>query len=99
MLAFYSISKAAEAHLTKNLAVAWGPKGVRVNAILPGLIKTDFAKELWTDPDRLERVENKVPLRRIGEPDDIAGCAHFLASDAAAFMTGHQLVADGGDTI
>ena len=99
MLAFYSISKAAEAHLTKNLAVAWGPKGVRVNAILPGLIKTDFAKELWTDPDRLERVENKVPLRRIGEPDDIAGCAHFLASDAAAFMTGHLLVADGGDTI
>lgn len=99
MLSFYSISKAAEAHLTKNLALAWGPKNIRVNAILPGLIQTDFAKALWTDPDRLERVESKVPLRRIGQPDDIAGVAHFLASDAAAFMTGHLLVADGGDTI
>lgn len=98
-LSFYSISKAAEAHLAKNLALHWGPKGVRINAIAPGLIKTDFARALWEDPERLERIENKTPLRRIGEPEDIAGVAHFLASDASAYITGQLLVADGGETI
>lgn len=98
-LSFYSISKAAEAHLAKNLALHWGPKGIRINAIAPGLIKTDFAKALWEDPERLERIETKTPLRRIGVPDDIAGVAHFLACDASAYMTGQLVVADGGETI
>ncbi|MDF2234716.1 SDR family oxidoreductase [Albimonas sp. CAU 1670] len=98
-LSFYSISKASEAHLAKNLALHWGPKGIRVNAILPGLVKTDFAKALWEDPERLERIENKTPLRRIGQPDDIAGVAHFLAADASAYVTGQLIVADGGETI
>jgi NAD(P)-dependent dehydrogenase (short-subunit alcohol dehydrogenase family) len=98
-LSFYAISKAAEAALAKNLALHWGPKGIRVNAIAPGLIKTDFARALWEDPERLERIENKTPLRRIGEPDDIAGVAHFLAADASAYVTGQLIVADGGETI
>lgn len=98
-LSFYSISKAAEAHLARNLALHWGPKGIRINAIAPGLIKTDFAKALWEDPERLERIETKTPLRRIGVPDDIAGVAHFLACDASAYMTGQLVVADGGETI
>lgn len=98
-LSFYSISKAAEAHLAKNLALHWGPKKIRVNAIMPGLVKTDFAKALWEDPERLERIQSKTPLRRIGVPDDIAGVAHFLASDASAYITGQCIVADGGETI
>ncbi|HEX5515441.1 MAG TPA: SDR family oxidoreductase [Gammaproteobacteria bacterium] len=95
----YGISKAAEIGLTRNLAAEWGPKKIRVNAIAPGLVKTDFARALWEDPVRLERAENATPLRRIGEPEDIAGVALFLASNASAYVTGHVLVADGGETI
>lgn len=95
----YGISKAAEIGLTRNLAAEWGPKKIRVNAIAPGLVKTDFARALWEDPVRLERAENSTPLRRIGEPEDIAGVALFLASNASAYVTGHVLVADGGETI
>lgn len=95
----YGISKAAEAALARNLAVEWGPKGIRVNALAPGLVKTDFAKALWEDPKRLEIAENHTPLRRIGRPDDIAGTALFLASEASAFITGQTIVADGGETI
>ena len=95
----YSISKVAEHQIARNLAVEFGPQGVRVNAISPGLIKTDFAKTLWTNPDRLARVENLLPLRRIGIPDEIAGTAVFLASDAAAFLTGQVLNVDGGNAI
>ncbi|MGO1119258.1 SDR family NAD(P)-dependent oxidoreductase [Rhodovibrionaceae bacterium A322] len=95
----YGISKAAEAGLARNLAVEWGPKGIRANTIAPGLVKTAFAQALWEDPVRLERAENKTPLRRIGEPEDIAGIAVFLASKASAYMTGQTLVADGGETI
>lgn len=95
----YGISKAAEIGLTRNLAAEWGPKNIRVNAIAPGLVKTDFARALWEDPVRLERAENATPLRRIGEPNDIAGVALFLASEASAYVTGHVLVADGGETI
>lgn len=95
----YGISKAAEASLARNLAVEWGPKNIRVNALAPGLIKTDFARALWEDPVRLKRAENQTPLRRIGDPIDIAGTALFLASDAAAYMTGQTIVADGGETI
>ena len=95
----YGISKAADHMLVKNLAAEWGPKNVRVNAIAPGLVKTDFAKALWED-DKLRRArEEATPLRRIGEPRDIGGIAVFLASKAAAFMTGQCIVADGGVTI
>lgn len=99
VIGVYGISKAAEAGLARNLAVEWGPKGVRVNAIAPGLIRTDFAKALLDDPVRRERSEQATPLRRIGEPEDIAGVALFLASDASAFVTGQTIVADGGETI
>ena len=95
----YSISKVAGHQIARNLAVEFGPQGVRVNAIAPGLIKTDFAKTLWTNPDRLVRVENLLPLRRIGDPDEIAGTAVFLASDAANFLTGQVLNVDGGNAI
>ena len=99
VIGVYGISKAAEAGLARNLAVEWGPKGVRINAIAPGLIRTDFARALLEDPVRRERSEQATPLRRIGEPEDIAGVALFLASDAAAFVTGQTIVADGGETI
>jgi dehydrogenase/reductase SDR family member 4 len=95
----YGMSKAAGHHLVRNLAAEWGPKKVRVNAIAPGLIKTEFARALWEDEQRAaERVSN-TPLRRLGEPRDIGGVAVFLASDAAAFITGQCIVADGGVTI
>jgi NAD(P)-dependent dehydrogenase (short-subunit alcohol dehydrogenase family) len=95
----YGTSKAAEAGLCRALAVEWGPKNVRVNCILPGLIKTDFARALWEDEERRKRREELTPLRRLGEPKDIGGVAAFLASDAAAFITGQMIVADGGTTI
>jgi len=95
----YGMSKAADHMLVKNLAAEWGPKNVRVNAIAPGLIKTDFAKALWEDPTRRAEREAATPLRRLGEPRDIGGIAVFLASDAAAFITGQCIVADGGVTI
>ena len=95
----YGISKAAGHHLVRNLAAEWGPKNVRVNAIAPGLIKTEFARALWEDEKRrTERIE-ATPLRRLGEPRDIGGIAVFLASPAAAFVTGQCIVADGGVTI
>lgn len=95
----YGVSKAAEAALARNLAVEWGPKGVRVNSIAPGLIKTDFARALWEDPVRVKRAEDKTPLRRIGDPVDIAGLAVFLSTRASAYVTGQVIVADGGETI
>jgi len=95
----YGISKAADHHLVRNLAAEWGPKNVRVNAIAPGLVKTEFARALWEDDKRrAERIE-VTPLRRLGEPRDIGGIAVFLASPAAAFITGQCIVADGGVTI
>ncbi|HEV3008603.1 MAG TPA: SDR family oxidoreductase [Burkholderiales bacterium] len=95
----YGISKAAGHHLVRNLAAEWGPRSVRVNAIAPGLIKTEFARALWEDDKRrAERIE-ATPLRRLGEPRDIGGIAVFLASPAAAFVTGQCIVADGGVTI
>lgn len=95
----YGMSKAAGHHLVRNLAAEWGPKKVRVNAIAPGLIKTEFARALWEDPKRAEERVSNTPLRRLGEPRDIGGIAVFLASDAAAFITGQVIVADGGVTI
>jgi NAD(P)-dependent dehydrogenase (short-subunit alcohol dehydrogenase family) len=81
------------------LADEYGPHGVRVNCIAPGLIKTDFAKALWDDPETLKRSTSGACLKRIGEPEEIAGAAVFLASKAGAFTTGHTLVVDGGVTI
>ena len=95
----YGVSKAALIQLTRNLAVEWGPSGIRVNSIAPGLIKTEFARELWEDPERVEKIENRTPLRRIGTPEAIAGVALFLASDASAYVTGQVIVADGGELI
>ena len=99
MLGAYGISKAADFSLARSLAVEWGPKNIRVNCVAPGLIKTDFARALWDNPQLLAQTEAKTPLARIGEPDDIGGIAVFLASRAGAFVTGQTLVADGGITI
>ena len=95
----YCISKAADMQLARNLAVEFGPHNVRVNCIAPGLIKTDFARALWEDTQLLEARNAETPLRRIGEPDEIAGAAVFLASPASSFMTGQTIVIDGGVTI
>ena len=98
-LGVYGISKAAVAALARQLAAEWGPRNIRVNALTPGLIKTEFSRALWEDPERLKRAEERTPLRRLGEPNDIAGVALFLASPASAYVTGQALVADGGETI
>ena len=98
-LGAYCISKAADMQMARNLAHEFGPDNVRVNCIAPGLIRTDFARALWEDPDRMAVVANSVPLRRIGEPDEIAGAVAFLAGPAARFMTGQTIVLDGGATI
>src|ERR1700686_954234 len=94
----HGISKAADFALCRSLAGEWGPKGVRVNCIAPGLVKTDFARALWEDEERLKRRCATTPLRRIGEPDEIAGAVAYLSSDAASFMTGQTIVVDGGVT-
>ena len=94
----YNISKAADFQLARNLAAEFGPKQVRVNCIAPGLVRTDFAKALWENPDTLKAVTRTSPLRRIGEPHEIAGAAVFLAGPASTFMTGQTIVVDGGAT-
>ena len=95
----YNISKAADFQLARNLAAEFGPHGVRVNCIAPGLIRTDFARALWENPDTLKAVTRHTPMRRIGEPREIAGAAVFLASPASSFMTGQAVIVDGGSTI
>jgi len=95
----YNISKAADFQLARNLAAEFGPSGVRVNCIAPGLVRTDFARALWENPDTLKAVTRGTPMRRIGEPHEIAGAAVFLASPASTFMTGQTIVVDGGSTI
>ncbi len=95
----YNVSKAADFQLARNLAVELGPHNVRVNCIAPGLIQTDFAKALWENPDILKKSTASTPLGRIGQPDEIAGAAVFLASAAGAYVNGHSLVVDGGVTI
>ena len=92
----YNVSKAADMQLARNYAVDLGPDNIRVNTIAPGLIKTDFARALWEDPKRKAHVEGALPLRRLGDPDDIAGMAVFLASRAGAYTTGQTFVIDGG---
>ena len=95
----YNISKAADLQLARNLAVEWGKHNVRVNCIVPGLIRTDFARALWENPQTLKAATARTPLGRIGEADEIAGAAVYLASRAGSFMTGQMIVVDGGATI
>jgi NAD(P)-dependent dehydrogenase (short-subunit alcohol dehydrogenase family) len=95
-IAAYNISKAADLSLVKSLAAEWGKHNIRVNAIAPGLIKTDFAKALWDNPEIRSSAERRAALKRIGDPDDIGGVAVFLASKAGAFVTAQMIVADGG---
>lgn len=96
VLGTYNISKLADIALVRNLAAEWGPKGVRVNAICPGLIKTDFAKALWDNPEAAQRANEAIPLRRLGEAEDLKGLAVFLASDASSYITGQALTVCGG---
>ena len=96
VIGVYGISKAADMQLVRNVAVEWGPQNVRANCIAPGLVRTDFARALWEDPENYKRRTRSTPLRRIGEPDEIAGAAIFLASAAGSFITGQTIVIDGG---
>lgn len=98
-IGLYGISKAGLAQLARNLAVEWGPSGVRANAISPGLIRTPFASVLMNDNQFMERRLSLTPLRRVGEPEEVAGAAIFLASAASGFVTGQNLVVDGGTMI
>ncbi len=99
LLGVYAISKAADFQLARNLAVEYGPHNIRVNAIAPGLIKTDMARALWENEEILASATSTAPLKRIGMPDEIAGAAVLMASKAGAFMTGQGIVIDGGQTI
>jgi NAD(P)-dependent dehydrogenase (short-subunit alcohol dehydrogenase family) len=99
ILGAYCISKAADMQMARNLAVEFGPQGVRVNCIAPGLIRTDMARALWENPETLKISTASACLKRIGEPSEIAGAAVFLASRAGAFTTGQTIVCDGGATI
>jgi NAD(P)-dependent dehydrogenase (short-subunit alcohol dehydrogenase family) len=98
-LGAYAISKAADMQLARNLACEYGLHNVRVNCVAPGLVKTDFAKALWDDPDNLKASTSRSPLLRIGIPDEIAGVAVLMGSAAGNFMTGQTVVIDGGATI
>lgn len=95
----YNISKAADFQLVRNLAAEYGPDNVRVNAIAPGLIRTDFARALWENPETLKRATAGTPLKRIGEPEELAGIAVYLSSKAGSFSTGQAWIVDGGATI
>lgn len=99
LLGAYGLSKAADFQLARNLAVEWGPKNVRVNAIAPGVIKTDFAKALYEDPKMEAFVTKQYPIGRLGVVDDVSGVAVMLASRAGAFVSGQGIVVDGGTTI
>jgi NAD(P)-dependent dehydrogenase (short-subunit alcohol dehydrogenase family) len=98
-LGVYGLSKAADMALARNLCAEWGPKNIRANCIAPGLVRTDFARTLWEDPKVYEQVVKAYPLRRIGEPDEIAGAAVFLAGPSGSFMTGQTIVIDGGGVV
>lgn len=99
VLGAYAISKAADMQMARNLALEWGKQRIRVNCIAPGLVKTDFAKALWDNPATLEAALASSPLHAIGEPEDIAGAALLLGSEAGRFITGTTIVVDGGATV
>jgi NAD(P)-dependent dehydrogenase (short-subunit alcohol dehydrogenase family) len=99
LLGAYSLSKAADFQLARNLAVELGPHNIRVNCVAPGIIKTDFARALWQNPKIAQATEAVTPLRRLGEPDDVAGAVVFLCSPAGRYITGQNLVIDGGATV
>jgi NAD(P)-dependent dehydrogenase (short-subunit alcohol dehydrogenase family) len=92
----YAISKAGLQMMTRSLALEWGPHGIRVNGLAPGFILTDLTHKLWSDPTMKAWGEGNTPLRRLGEPRDLVGTAIFLASPAAAFLTGQTIYVDGG---
>jgi len=96
VLGTYNISKVAVIALVRNLAAELGPRGIRVNAICPGLIRTDFSEALWNNEESEKRVKEEIPLRRLGEADDLAGLAVFLASDSSSYVTGQALTVCGG---
>lgn len=96
VLGTYGVSKAADMALVRNIATEFGPHNIRANALAPGLIRTDFAKALWENPETLKTTTSTASLRRIGEPEEIAGAAVFLASRAGSFVTGQTVVIDGG---
>ena len=95
----YAASKGALAGMVKAMAKELGPHNIRVNTIAPGLVRTDFAKALWENPKIYEQTVRIYPLKRIGEPDEIAGAAVFLASPAGTFITGQTIVIDGGGMV
>lgn len=95
-LGLYGTSKLALIGLVRNLALEYGPKGIRANAICPGLVRTDFAKALWDNPEAVKRANSQIPLRRLGEADDFQGLAVFLGSDASRYMSGQALTVCGG---
>lgn len=95
-LGMYAVTKAADVQIIRNLAVAYGRHNIRANGVAPGLVKTDFAKALWEDPARAEKVAAGYALKRLGEPQDIAGAAVFLAAPASAWMSGQTMIVDGG---
>jgi NAD(P)-dependent dehydrogenase (short-subunit alcohol dehydrogenase family) len=99
LLGGYGISKAADMQLARNLAVEWGAHNIRVNCIAPGVIRTQFSKALWVDPARAEALARGYPLKRLGDPDDVAGVAVMLAARAGSFITGQTIVIDGGGLI
>jgi NAD(P)-dependent dehydrogenase (short-subunit alcohol dehydrogenase family) len=99
VIAMYGVTKAADIALCRSLAAEWGPDGIRVNCIAPGLVVTEFARALYENPERRAKREAETPLRRLGQPEDMAGAALLLASRAGAFITGQTIVVDGGTMV
>ncbi len=95
----YAVSKTALIGLARSLAIEWGPRGVRVNCLAPGIVKTEFARALWDNPKIADPAKERAALRRLAEPDDVAGAAVFLAAQAGSYITGQTIVIDGGTTI
>ncbi|WLG53528.1 SDR family NAD(P)-dependent oxidoreductase [Pseudomonas sp. FP1742] len=98
-LGLYGISKAGLAQLARNLAVEWGPENIRINAISPGVIQTEFARPLTDNPEVMQRRMALTPLRRVGRPEEVAALALLLAAPGGAFISGQNIVVDGGTTI